>query len=165
MNVKKRLLILFSGLFFGLGMYAQAPDAFQYQAVISDNGSALKEANVKVRFNIRENSATGTAIYTEEHEAKTNVSGMVFLQIGKGAPAVGNFSTIAWIKGNLFIETEIDKNNGAGFVSTGVQQFLSVPYAKYADTAGKLELISSGGKKFSVIIDDNGNISTQEITE
>lgn len=42
---------------------------------------------------------------------------------------------------------------------------MSVPYAKYANQAGKITLTSASGKKFTLTIDDEGNISTQKITE
>ncbi len=88
---------------------------------------------------------------------------MVALQVGKGTVETGDFTSINWGKGTFFIETEIDK--GAGFVSTGAQQLMSVPYAKYANQAGKITLTSVSGKKFTLTIDDEGNISTQKITE
>ncbi|MDR0413063.1 MAG: hypothetical protein LBH61_04600 [Dysgonamonadaceae bacterium] len=143
----------------------QTPDAFQYQAVIAgDNGAALVEKDVKVRFNIRENTATGTVVYSETHQAKTNAAGMVFLRIGKGfSESEILFANINWAKGACFIETEVDKGNG--YVNAGTQQFLCVPYAKYADNAGTLIMTSSGGKKWAVTINEDGAISTQEITE
>ncbi|MDR0540662.1 MAG: hypothetical protein LBH19_00455 [Dysgonamonadaceae bacterium] len=144
---------------------AQTPDAFQYQALIAgDNGAALALTNVKVRINIRESSATGAVIYSEIHQTATNSAGMVFLKIGKGVSSSEIlFSNINWAKGTYFLETEVDK--GAGYVAAGTQQFLSVPYAKYADNAGAVIMTSSGGKKWKVTIDDAGNLSAQEITE
>ena len=42
---------------------------------------------------------------------------------------------------------------------------MSVPFAKYADSANKIILTSMSGKKFAVTIDDNGNIATEEISQ
>lgn len=144
---------------------SQTPDAFQYQALIAGNdGAALAQTNVKVRFSIREGATAGTVVYSEIHQTSTNAAGMVFLPIGKGvSSSEKTFVNINWAKGPYFLETEVDK--GAGYVPAGIQQFLSVPYAKYADNAGKVILTSSGGKKWSVTIDDAGNLSAQEITE
>jgi hypothetical protein len=161
--MKKKNLLLIPALFFALNIYSQAPDAFQYQAVVSNNGAALIDAAVKVRFNIRENTATGTIVFSEVHQTQTNAFGIVSLQIGKGTEETATFTSVNWAKGTFFIETQIDK--GAGFVATGTQQFLSVPYAKYADNAGEILLTSSGGKKWTLSIDEQGNISTTEITE
>lgn len=159
--MKKNYRTLILSVFFAASIFcnAQAPDAFQYQAVVSD----VKDANVNVRFSIRENTATGTKVYSETHATKTNAFGMVSLQIGKGTPVTGTFSGISWAKGVYFIETEVD--NGSGYVSTGTKQLLSVPYAKYANNAEKIQLVSSGGKKWTLTIDDQGAISTQEVIE
>ena len=163
----KKILLFFCALLWmsdGIAS-AQTPDAFQYQAIISgDDGAALASNPVKVRFNIRENTAAGAVVYSEIHQTTTNAVGMVFLKIGKGVSSTEKaFVDVNWAKNAWFIEVEVDK--GAGWVATGTQQFLSVPYAKYADNAGEIIMTSSGGKKWRVTIDDAGNISTQEITE
>jgi hypothetical protein len=145
--------------------YSQTPKAFQYQAVVAGNGTALANANVKVRFTIREDAATGTSVYSEVHQTTTNAAGIISLQIGKGTTETGTFALINWAKGTFFIETEIDKDGAGTYVASGTQQFLSVPYAKYADNAGKIQLTSSGGKKWTLVIDEQGDISAQEITE
>lgn len=160
--MKKKIfaLCLFAALF--LNSQAQAPDSFQYQAVVSDNNATLNNTNVTVRLLIHEESATGTTVYAETHSTQTNHFGLVALQVGKGTPETGTFTSIEWGKGTFFIETQIDK--GSGFVSTGTQQLMSVPYAKYANQAGNITLTSASGKKFALKIDDNGALSTQEIT-
>lgn len=42
----------------------------------------------------------------------------------------GVFSDISWGSGDKFLEQSVDF--GTGYVSTGVMQFLSVPYALHA---------------------------------
>ncbi|WP_157232570.1 hypothetical protein [Barnesiella viscericola] len=160
--MKKKIFALCLFAAFFLNSQAQAPDSFQYQAVVSDNNATLNNADVTVRLVIHEKSATGTTVYAETHSTRTNNFGLIALQVGKGTPETGTFAAIEWGKGTFFIETQIDK--GAGFVSTGTQQLMSVPYAKYANLAGKITLTSASGKKFALIIDDNGALSTQEIT-
>ncbi len=155
------LLFIFSALSFY--SQAQSPESFQFQAIVTNEEAIVKEASVKIRISIRENSATGDKVYVETHNSITNVSGMVFLQVGKGTPTEGIFNAINWSQGTYFIEMEVDK--GSGFIPAGTQQLLSVPYAKYSDNAGKVQLVSTNGKKWNVSIDDQGNISTQEITE
>ena len=161
--MKKKIFTLCLFAAFILNIYSQAPESFQYQAIVSDNNTTLVNTDVSVRFTIREKTATGPKVYSEVHQTKTNSFGMVALQVGKGTVETGDFTSINWGKGSFFIETEIDK--GAGFVSTGAQQLMSVPYAKYANQAGKITLTSASGKKFTLTIDDEGNISTQKITE
>lgn len=161
--MKRKSFTLFLFVFMVSSIYAQVPDAFQYQAFVSNSQSVMANADVSVRFHIRENTVTGTKVYTETHQTKTNSFGMVSLKIGKGTAETGIFSSIEWSKGIYFIESEIDK--GAGFVSTGTQQLMSVPYAKYASHAKEIIITSSSGKKFSLTIDEQGNLATKAITE
>lgn len=161
--MKKKFFTLCLFTAAALSSYAQTPDSFQYQAVVSDQNFVLKNTEVQVRLSIHEESATGTKVYTEVHTARTNEFGMVALQVGKGVADKTAFASIDWCKGPYFLETEIDK--GAGFVPAGTQQLMSVPFAKYADSANKIILTSMSGKKFAVTIDDNGNIATEEISQ
>jgi hypothetical protein len=162
--MKKNYLIFLLLAFLTVYVHGQAPDAFRYQAMVADSeGNAMKDADVTLRFSIKEGSATGTKVYTETHSARTNQSGLVALSIGKGNPVEGNFISIPWITGNYFVEVEIDR--GDGFVPAGTQQLLSVPYAKYADNAGSLQVTSSNGKKWNVTVDDNGTVSVNEMNE
>jgi hypothetical protein len=161
----KRIYSILIPFVFGImHIYGQAPDGFQYQAAVSGNGGVLlKETNVTVRFNIKAETATGTVVYSETHTTTTNSSGLIFLAVGKGTAATGAFASINWTSGKYFLETEIDK--GAGFISTGTQQLLSVPYAKYADLAGNVTLTSSNGKKWRITVNDDGTVAAQEITQ
>ncbi len=160
----KSYCILFLFAFIAVFAYGQAPDAFQYQAVIAgSNGETLKEAAVSIRFSIIAGSATGEKVYIETQDTQTNTLGLVSLAIGKGYPVQGSFTSIQWINGNFFIETEVDR--GSGFTYIGTQQLISVPYAKYADNADSLKITSANGKKWKISIDNNGNISSTEIIE
>lgn len=139
------------------------PDAFHYQSIVSDQGALLIRSSVQVRFTIRQSTAIGTKVYVEIHETETNEFGMVALQIGKGTVSEGAFAAINWSQGPFFIETEINK--GAGFISTGVQQLLSVPYALYASAAAKIELVSPAGTRFVVTINEQGELIATKITK
>ena len=81
-----------------------------------------------------QSSATGTVVYSEDQATTTNDFGLVNLQIGQGTVNSGTFSTIDWGNDAYFLNIQIDQ--GSGFVDMGTQQFISVPYALYAKTAG-----------------------------
>lgn len=117
-------------LFIGLAI-SQAPQAFKYQAVARNSaGMLLNNSNLTVRVGIRDISVTGTIVYQETHAVATNSFGLLNLNIGVGSVTSGTFTSINWGLGNKFIEIEIDY--GTGFISMGISQLLSVPYALYA---------------------------------
>lgn len=109
---------------------AQAPGKMNYQAVVR-NSSGQTVANntpVKLRFTIRDGSATGTAVYTEVINATANQFGLVAVEIGTG----GNLGVVNWGGGAKFLQVEVDINNAGSYTDMGTSQLLSVPYALYA---------------------------------
>ena len=97
--MKKKIFTLCLFAAFILNIYSQS---FQYQAIVSDNNTTLVNTDVSVRFTIREKTATGTKVYSEVHQTKTNSFGMVALQVGKGTVETGDFTSINWGKGSFF---------------------------------------------------------------
>ena len=115
--------------------FAQAPQSFKYQSIIRNAaGNPLATASVTVRATIHDGSASGTTVYQETHATTTNQFGLINLSIGSGTVVSGNFSTINWGAGSKWIEIEADF--GAGYLSMGTSQLLSVPYALYAGNGG-----------------------------
>ncbi len=84
---------------------------------------------------MKQGSPDGNLAYQENHQAMTNVNGLVSLQIGEGNKEVGEFSGIDWSQGPYFIETQLDVKNTQDFSVTGVSEMLSVPYALHAKSA------------------------------
>jgi hypothetical protein len=118
-------------------LFAQAPQAFKYQAIARDAaGNPMASASLSVRATVHNGSASGTAVYQETHTTTTNTFGLMTLEIGNGTPVSGTFSSIAWSSGSKWIEVEVDF--GSGYLPMGSAQLLSVPYALYAaaGTAG-----------------------------
>ena len=70
----------------------KAQNGFNYKALITDNGNALSNQNVDVRFSILDNS--GTLLYQEEHSTVTDESGIIIVIIGEGNVISGDFSTL-----------------------------------------------------------------------
>jgi hypothetical protein len=122
------LLLLFP---FSL-LFAQAPQGFNYQAVVSNaNGQLLINKAVNFQFNIRQNAQTGSPLYTETHQITTDDLAQASLVIGQGTATTGNFTTINWGNGSYYLSIEI--NTGNGYVAMGSTQLLSVPFALYAN--------------------------------
>lgn len=183
----KKLYLLFA-LFISLIVFSQVPQGFSYQAIaFNASGQPVANGNVSVRISIIDNSATGAVLYTETHSKTTNSKGLINLNIGQGIPDSGNFSGINWAVNPKFIKVEIDPTGGSNYVSVGVNQLMSVPYAMIAGkTAGgdgiwtknsnnrlayndgdleigqkgsALWLTSASGKKFKLSVDEDGKLS------
>ena len=117
-------------------LHAQAPRSINSQAVLRDAaGRLIANQSVGVRIIIAQGFPTGTVAYEETHIATTNENGLYTITIGAGTPATGTFSAIDWGNGPYFITTDIDPAGGSNYTITTSQQFLSVPYALFADTA------------------------------
>ena len=127
------LLLTFS---FSLStVFAQVPQAFNYQAVARDaSGTLLVSQPIDVEFIIHQGSAGGTTVYSESYNTNTNQFGLFTLVIGQGTVLSGDFSTITWSTGDYWLQVEI--NLGSGYISMGNTQLLTVPYAMYAANPG-----------------------------
>jgi hypothetical protein len=116
----------------------QMPIGINYQAVARDNqGNELKNRNLNIRLSIISGDLTGPVEYSETHSIVTDNFGLFKLVIGAGAYYAGEkteFTDIDWSTAPHFLKVESDF--GQGFVLMGTMQFLAVPYALYAATAG-----------------------------
>jgi len=115
--------------------FAQAPQGFNYQATVRNNsGQLLLNQTVMVKFNILQNSATGTIIYSENQSVTTDDLGHINLVVGQGTVTTGTFSTINWGTGTYYLGIEL--NTGSSYVAMGTTQLLSVIYSMYSENSG-----------------------------
>lgn len=140
--MKKILASLFVLLVLFVSAFAQSvPQTMSYQAVVRDaNGHLYANKTVSVTISILKNNALGDAVYTESQNVPTNANGLMSLEFGNDA----DFSTIDWANGPYFIKTETNVN---GTIIEATSQLLSVPYAKYAETAGNVPNMDEYVKK------------------
>ena len=118
-----------------IATFAQAPQGFNYQATVrNSNGALIVNQIVLVKFNVYQNTATGTLVYSENQTANTDDLGHINLVVGQGTATTGTFSTINWGTANYYLGIEL--NTGSGYVAMGTTQLLSVPYALYANSSG-----------------------------
>jgi hypothetical protein len=112
--------------------------AIPYQAVVRDgSGTPLVNHPITVRCTLHDSSASGNIIYQETHNITTNTLGLFTLHIGTGTASVGNIDSIHWALYKKFLQVEFDTTaQGGNYVDLGTQQFMAVPYALYAETAG-----------------------------
>lgn len=131
-----------------IGLMAQAPNLFSYQAVVRNNSDQLIiNSPVGIVTTILQGSPSGTIIYRELHypNPQTNSNGLVTLEIGSGLPLQGAFSNMQLDQGPFYIKTEIDPTGGTNYTISGTSQFLSVPYALYASKSGEANPVGSAG--------------------
>jgi len=120
-----------------VGLFAQAPEKFTYQAVVRfANNSLAANTQIGVRISILQGSVVGNAVFVETHIVQSNANGLITLEIGNGNVQVGSISSIDWSDGLYFLRTETDPYGGIDYIVTSTQQLMSVPYALYAKEAG-----------------------------
>ncbi len=121
-------LVLAAMLFAANFIFAQAPNSFNYQAVLRNaSGNLLTSGNVDMRFTIRTGTTNGTIQYQETKSVAPNQYGLVNHVVGTGILVTGTMDSVTWGSGNKYLQVEA--NTGNGFVSIGTQQLVSVPYA------------------------------------
>jgi hypothetical protein len=117
---------------FSLGLSAQAPQQIKYQGVARDAaGVPIANGTIVVQFDIHSGTATGPIVYSETHSTvTTNQFGLFSINVGSITPFPANL----FGAGQEYLEVSVDF--GSGLTSMGTAQFLSVPYAIYAETSG-----------------------------
>lgn len=122
-----------------ISTFAQVPQAINYQAVARDaSNNLLVNKNIGMRISILSGSTTGTNVYSETHVATTNASGIFNIEIGRGNIVSGNLPNIQWYAQPHFAKIEIDANGGTNYQLVGTSQFLSVPYALFAENTAMI---------------------------
>ena len=128
----KRTASFLVGAILWLGTFAQAPQGFNYQAVVRNaQGEPLAEQQVSIRLTLQDEA--GKAIhYSETHSVITSPQGVVNFVVGSGAVESGTFTAIPWADGTIRMKVEVDPAGGSNYTTLGVAQLQSVPYALYA---------------------------------
>ena len=155
--MKKPLYLLLIALLICKISWAQAPEKFNYQAVIRDNtGELLINQDISLQISILEGSTTGSVIFSEVHNETTNAYGIVNIEIGNIS---GDLSSLSWESGDKFLKIEIDA--GSGFTDLGTVQLLTVPYALYADIADSAKIAATA---YTAYFADSTNIAATAYT-
>ena len=129
----KKTLVLLILVLSAVSIFAQAPQAFKYQAVIRDaSDNLIANQAVTVRITIANSSPSD--VYVETHNVTTSLFGLINLNIGEGTVTLGVFNTIDWAGDTYSVGVEVDA--GSGYEDLGSSDLLSVPYALYALSSG-----------------------------
>jgi uncharacterized protein (TIGR02145 family) len=144
-TLQKIVLFLIAIYSFGLSsLYAQVPDAINFQAIARDaDGEVMANTNIQLRLTILEGAADGTEVYQELRALTTNDYGSFSFQIGRDANyiTVGTFDEIDWAGNSKFLKIDYDPTNTFTFdLSLGTIEFVSVPYAFAAGDVTYIDL-------------------------
>ncbi|MBT8253501.1 MAG: putative metal-binding motif-containing protein, partial [Bacteroidia bacterium] len=135
--MKKIILFILAILLFNTTAAQDAPpEMFKFQAIIfNKKGKPIKNQIVGVEVLIYQNAINGILVYSEVFNPMTSPTGIINLEIGNGSPTLGLFTDILWGSGTFFMEVKVDISGGTKYVSIGVSQLLSVPYALFSKEA------------------------------
>lgn len=114
-------------------LFAQAPNAFDFQGVARDaSGNVLAVQGIGLRISVHSGTAIGPVEYQETHAVTTNAFGLFSIAVGNGTVAQGSFANVAWGAAPHFLQVEMDASGGSSYSDMGTTQLLSVPYALHA---------------------------------
>ncbi len=128
--------VIMAGAFTACLMAQSVPMGINYQAVARDaNGNELINRNIDIRLSIISGSPAGEIEWEEVHsEVTTSQFGLFNIIIGQGICSNGtvtSFEDIPWGDDLHFLKVEIKFDSE--YLTMGTMQFLSVPYALYAN--------------------------------
>ncbi len=107
---------------------------FNYKALITNNGNAIANQQVSIRFTLLEDGTT--TVYEETHSPTTDSNGIVSVEVGEGSTS-DDFSSLDWQNNSYFLQVEID--TGSGYSDYGTNELKAVPYSKFSEKAGGVD--------------------------
>lgn len=115
-----------------LGLGAQTPFGVNYQAVLrNSNGQALSGQSATLQFSLT--NSTGSAVYYQEtHDVTTNTFGLVNAIVGKGTLVSGNYTSVPWKDGGVYLKVDIKVGTATTFTEFERQELHAVPYALFS---------------------------------
>ncbi|MEE4176657.1 MAG: hypothetical protein V2I46_04030 [Bacteroides sp.] len=140
-NFTKQLLLV---LFFLFGILsdlaAQTPEGIVYQAEARDEqGALVSNEALDVRVTILRGDSRGEVVWEETHQVITNAYGLFTIVMGTGEKNAGDrFDALGWGLDVHYYRVQVKRPLEAEWTDMGTSQFLAVPYALHAKTAGLL---------------------------
>jgi uncharacterized protein (TIGR02145 family) len=112
LKVMKKILLLFSVSGVCILTIAQVPESFNYQEIPRNaSGVTYPDQSINVSISILSGSPASSSVYTETFNATTTNLGLLNLQIGKGTPVSGSFTTIDWASNSFYLIANPVNNN------------------------------------------------------
>ena len=165
----KKIIIIFTLLFFASIELTAQTDGLSYQAVIlnpksrelpgvNSSGNIFPNKSLSVRFTIL--NSVGEIDFQEVHNTKTDAYGLINLIIGQGSPILGSWKKIFWNGTSKDLKVEIKLDDV--YLELSKQPLLYVPYAHYRDLIATGDLTVSGKVSFfgDLKVDGDTNLNT-----
>jgi hypothetical protein len=153
----KKLVVLAIGISLALATIAQAPQGFNYQAVIRNTeGQPIAGQTVGILITLQDQEGENV-LYAETHTATTSPQGLVSLTVGSGIVVLGTFSEIPWSNGNIYIKVEVDPTGGTSYAELGTTKLNAVPYALHAQSATEIVNPNGGGDEPLFVVRNNAD--------
>ncbi|TKT86536.1 phage tail protein [Dyadobacter frigoris] len=147
----KNLSLLLLLLLTGANLFAQAPDAINYQAVVRNSTDQLvANTAMGVQVTILQGSASGTVTYRETFSLSSNANGLISFAIGTGTSTSGTYTAIDWSLKPYYIQIALDLLGGTSYLPYSTSELHSVPYALQAKTAESLTKPLTGGSGITI---------------
>nr|NQU94141.1 hypothetical protein [Bacteroidota bacterium] len=159
----KKLALTFVFLISALLIFAQPPQAFNYQAIARNtDGNALPGQIITLKITIQEYPEyPPQTVYVETQSTFTDPMGLFSIAVGTGVVQFGVFQDIDWGIGNYLLHLMIDPEGGTNFQYFAAMQLQSVPYALYAESSGMDNDWITNGDNLSSAVIGNVGIGTE----
>src|SRR5687767_15009901 len=107
--MRTTILFLISMITISGALFAQTPDAINYQAVARNSAGAIMASQaLTVRLGVYSGPGAATLVYQETHAVTTNQFGLFTAKIGMGTPTSGTFANINWAGDEHHLKVEVD---------------------------------------------------------
>lgn len=128
-----------------------------YEASLTDiYGTPSRNEQVTVRLSLLDSE--GNTLYAESHSATTDHLGHLQTLVGSGTATQGDYDDLVWESTEKMGITILRAD---GSEISDVAKIGNTPAALHASTASGLVSASDGSGRFSLVVDDNGNLSTR----
>ncbi len=128
-----------------------------YEASLTDiYGTPSRNEQVTVKLSLID--ADDNILYTESHTATTDHLGHIQTLVGSGSATLGAYDDLVWGSTDRMGVTIIRAD---GSEISDIANIGNTPTALHASTASGLVSLSDGSGRYSLVVDDNGNISTR----
>jgi hypothetical protein len=128
-------------------LYAQSA-GINFQGLARDPlGEILASQQLNLKFSIIASTPTGAADYIETRNVRTNELGVFSIVIGDTGAVSSNgvFSNIDWKRYPKYLKVEMLQNSNNTYITLGITQLQSVPYANFANYANSMDASNLSG--------------------
>ncbi len=154
----KKIELLLIALLATMVVSAQIPSAFNFQAVLRDaKGDLYQNKIVALDFILLEDNLT--PIYLTSLSTTSDSLGLIQISIPKYEPLAMSdplSKVLPSVTGTLWMQVKAYLPEVGEYIEFPSQQVVSVPYSMMS---GNVMLTSPNGGKYSLKVDDNGNLS------